>query len=93
MAEKDRLLREADLIRQQANISLKESMMNASFGSHGGKVDPDEVKVKIPDDCLLHKKSTIHTHFKVDASKQGLADLEQVLTLYDHSYAHNCPFL
>ncbi|KAK3776770.1 hypothetical protein RRG08_058520 [Elysia crispata] len=44
MVEKDRLLREMDLIRQQANISLKESMMNTSLGSHGGKVDPDEVK-------------------------------------------------
>ena len=47
MVEKDRLLREMDLIRQQANISLKESMMNTSLGSHGGKVDPDEVKVDL----------------------------------------------
>ncbi|GFN77385.1 coiled-coil domain-containing protein 77 [Plakobranchus ocellatus] len=44
MAEKDRLLREMDLIKQQANISLKETLLNTSVGSHAGKVDPDEVK-------------------------------------------------
>ena len=46
MAEKDRLLREMDVVKQQANVALRESVMNMSLTSHSGKVDPEEIKVR-----------------------------------------------
>ncbi|CAL1542850.1 unnamed protein product [Lymnaea stagnalis] len=42
MAEKDRLLREMDLVKQQANASTREAVVNTSFSLN--KVDPEEVK-------------------------------------------------
>ncbi|XP_012946960.1 coiled-coil domain-containing protein 77 [Aplysia californica] len=44
MAEKDRLLREMDVVKQQANVSMRESVMNISLNTQSGKVDPEEIK-------------------------------------------------
>ncbi|XP_059161449.1 coiled-coil domain-containing protein 77-like isoform X2 [Physella acuta] len=42
MAEKDRLLRELDVAKQQASAKMKETVINASFNEN--KIDPEEVK-------------------------------------------------
>jgi len=42
MAEKDRLLREMDVAKQQANVGLRESVMNLSLSQP--RVDPEEVR-------------------------------------------------
>ncbi|KAH9494548.1 Coiled-coil domain-containing protein 77 [Bulinus truncatus] len=42
MAEKDRLLREMDVIKQQATASFRENAVNTSFTQQ--KIDPEEVK-------------------------------------------------
>ncbi|KAK6995130.1 coiled-coil domain-containing protein 77 [Biomphalaria glabrata] len=42
MSEKDRLLREMDVIKQQASSSLRDNVVNTSFTQH--KVDLEEVK-------------------------------------------------
>ena len=43
MAEKDRILREMDVAKQQANVGLRESVMNLSLSQP--RVDPEEVRV------------------------------------------------
>lgn len=43
MAEKDRLLRELDVAKQQASAKMKETVINASFNEN--KIDPEEIKV------------------------------------------------
>lgn len=46
MAEKDRLLREMDLAKQQANVNMRDAVaLNMSMTSQTSKVDPEEVKV------------------------------------------------
>ncbi|BFZ10487.1 hypothetical protein BsWGS_13526 [Bradybaena similaris] len=44
MAEKDRLLREMDVVKQQACATMKEAIVNTSTGGHADRVDPEEVK-------------------------------------------------
>jgi len=45
MAEKDRLLREMDSVKQAASVELRESVMNTSLGApHTPKVDPEELR-------------------------------------------------
>ena len=38
-----------DAVKQQANVELRESVMNTSLGTQAGRVDPEELRV-----CILY---------------------------------------